>query len=159
MSNLNLAANLQYPGQRWYDAGLALHLQPSPFGGALAGSGSMGMAGVPGGNAYASRVSSGSGGGLDLLGNPLVTFALNKALISTGLDEPWPKGLIEYRLTKGLASTLTRIPNDLTLNIGHQFVADFRTAGTVVGVSLESAEEAGRSVFQLSRGPICYRPN
>jgi len=90
----------------------------------------------------------------DLLRNPLVTFGLNKALISTGLEEPWPKGLIRYRLTKGVATTLVRIPTDLTLNIGRQFVADFRTAGTVVGVSLESAEEAGRWVFQFSRGSI-----
>ncbi|GAB4415437.1 MAG: hypothetical protein Fur0044_10520 [Anaerolineae bacterium] len=58
VSNLNLAANLQYTGQRWYDAGLGLHLQPGSFGGVPAGSGPIGMPELTGGHAYIPRVSS-----------------------------------------------------------------------------------------------------
>lgn len=66
MSNLNLAANLQYNSQRWYDAGAGLNLQPGSFGGAPVGSGSLGMPGLPRGHAYIPRVSS-SGWNYNLL--------------------------------------------------------------------------------------------
>ena len=156
---MNLSAGLQYDNGRYYDAGLGLYTQPGEFTGTPSiGSG---RANIPFSDSHPYATVAAMGGSIgpadiagSLLQNSLVTFGLNKSLISTGLKKPLPEGLFRYRLTKGLASTLTRIPTDLTLNIGREVVADFRTVGTVVGVPLESADEIGGLVFQFSRGRL-----
>jgi RHS repeat-associated protein len=156
VSQLEANTGLQYDGQRYYDPWVGGYIQPNPFGGAT-GFGQTGLPGLPGSTPYTPIRSAIGSNRVDWLSNPLVAFGLNKALISTGLEEPWPEGLLKSRLARHAAPLLQRYIPNATLGFGRQFVSEFRTIGTVAGISLDAPIEFERRILALHLGILPER--
>jgi hypothetical protein len=156
VSQLEANSGLQYDGQRYYDPWVGGYVQPNSYGGAT-GFGSVGTPGFSGSTPYNPIGSAIGNNRVDWLSNPLVAFGLNKALISTGLEEPWPEGLLKSRLARHAAPLLQRYIPDATLGVGRQFVSEFRTIGTVAGISLDAPREFERRVLALHLGILPER--
>jgi hypothetical protein len=141
------ATGLQYQASRFYDPAVGSYVQPSPFGGAPTG---LGWVGAPDPSCRSCGMPSASHMSAASLESDfaasLARFALNKTLITTGLEEPWPGGWARYELPR-----LARQVPDLRLAIGRQFIAEFQTEGLAEGISIEP-QRITRTVRRLSIG-------
>jgi RHS repeat-associated protein len=156
--HLDTVTGLQYDGARYYDPWVGSYVQPDPFGGLPQAPQSLNRFGLAADSIPAYVLAQYEPGSVSplavdagklavlksvskgLLANPLVQFGLNKALISTVWEEPLPEGLIKYRLARQVMPWAKRHIPDFTWGIGRQFVAEYRTVGTVAGVPLQVAE-------------------
>jgi len=148
VSQLEANSGLQYDGQRYYDPWVGGYIQPDPVGGGP-GRGSQLNTPELSNRACCTPYGITTGTGAASISN-LVAFALNKSLISTGLEKPLPEGLIKYRLGRQVLPWLRQLP-DFSVGISRQFVVEYSTIGTVAGFAVEP-QEFERWVLTARRG-------